>query len=147
MMHFRDPRADAGMLAELKEEGILTPDVIARTDAAMGHPESGTLNDFLLAAAVLIPEETWLAWLIRRHGCHRFGRVAWRDEAAPWAIPGAPPDGNLPWRRCADGAILVAVLRPDLLAAARSRLAPCRVHSAAATLNEMKLLFAAWTRA
>jgi len=153
MMHFRDPAADGELLAELKDESVLAPDAIARIDALLGSPESGALNDFLLAGAAIIPEPAWLTWLIRRHDCHRFGRVAWHDEAAGWARGGVPPDGNLPYRRAADGAILVAVLRPDRRAATAARLRPAtadppapRLHWAAATLREMRELRSAWER-
>ena len=144
MIHFLDPQADGELLAELKDEGVLTPDVIARTEASMGRPESGTLNAFLLAGADFIPERTWLAWLIRRHGCHRFGRVLWDDGAAAWAARGLPADGNLPYRTCPDGAVLVAILRPDLSAATGTRLKPARMHPAAATLAEIRALAFAW---
>jgi len=144
MMHFIDSIVDGELLAELKDDSVLAPDIIARIDAAMGRPESGTLNDFLLAGADVIPERTWLSWLIRRHGCHRFGLVAWHDEAAGWARGGVPPEPNLPYRRCADGAILVAVLRPDRLRVTAGRWQAPRLHWAAATLREMRNLRSAW---
>ena len=93
MMHFIEPAADGELMAELRDAGLLAPDAIERIDALMGRPESGTLNDFLLAGAELIPEMPWLTWLIRRHGCHRFGQVVWHGEAAPWA------QGDLPGGR------------------------------------------------
>jgi hypothetical protein len=151
MIHFIDSARDGELLAELKDESVLAPDVIARIDESMGRPESGTLNDFLLAGADLIPEKAWLSWLIRRHGCHRFGHVAWLDEAAAWAGGGVPPEGNLPVRRCVDGGILLAVLRPDRLPATVRWLIPTvpgqaasRLHLAAATLREMRKLRSAW---
>jgi hypothetical protein len=153
MMHFMDPAADGELLAELKDASVLAPDAIARIDALLGSPESGALNDFLLAGADIIPEPAWLTWLIRRHDCHRFGRVTWHDEAARWARGGVPPECNLPYRPTADGAILVAVLRPDRRAATTARLTPApadplapRLHWAAATLREMRELRTAWER-
>jgi hypothetical protein len=145
-MHFMDPTPDTELLAALKDEGVLAPDIVARIDESMGRPESGTLDAFLLAGAEHIPEKAWLSWLIRRHGCHRFGRVGWREEAAGWAGQGVPPDGNLPFRRCADGSVLVAVLRPDRLPATVARLGVTRVHPAAATLREIRDLAAEWRR-
>ena len=144
MLHFVDSLRDGELLAELKDESVLAPDVIARIDDAMGRPESGTLNEFLIAGAEFVPENAWLSWLIRRHGCHRFGRVAWRDESAEWARAGPPPEGNLPFRRCPDGAWLVAVLRPDLLPATAARFKGVRFHAAAATLGEMAALRSAY---
>jgi hypothetical protein len=146
MMHFHDTAVDGEWLAELKEAGLLTPDVMESIDAAMGRPESGTLNDFLLAGADVISENNWLSWLIRRYGCHRFTRAVWREPDAAWAQGPIPPDGNLPYRRCADGAVLVAVLRPDRREATIKRFGEQSVHWSASTLREMRDLHAAWRR-
>ena len=102
-MHLIDPAADGELLAELKEFGILNPDTIGRIDLSLGRPESGTLNDLLMAGDRFIPEKDWLSWLIRRHGCHRFGRVAWRPEASAWARPEMAAEHNLTYRQTADG--------------------------------------------
>jgi hypothetical protein len=144
MMHFTSPAADNEMLAELRDALVLSPDVIERIDSAMGRPESGTLNDFLLAGAEIVPERPWLFHLIRRHGCHRFGRVGWHGEAAPCSGGGWPDDGNAPYRRCADGSFLLAILRPDHLPATLGRMKPARLHRAAATLCEIRDLRTAW---
>src|ERR1019366_4079099 len=128
MMHFTNPAGDGPFFAELRESGILAPDVIDRINESMGRPESGTLNDFLLAGADLIPEKPWLSWLIRRHGCHRFGRVVWHEEALGWAHEGLPPEGNLPFRQNAPGRLLVAVLRPDCREATSRRLKAHQLH-------------------
>jgi hypothetical protein len=130
-------------MAELKDAGLLAPDVIDRIDAILGRPETGTLNEFLLAGAGVIPERPWLTWLIRRHGCHRFGRVAWQGEGAPWAQSEPTEPGNLPYRECDDRSLLVAVLRPDLLGETERRW-PGPQHRAAATLAEIRALHAAW---
>ncbi len=143
MMHFVQPAADGELMAELRDAGLLAPDVIERIDALMGRPETGTLNDFLLAGAEIIPEKPWLTWLIRRYGCHRLGRVAWQGESAPWAQGDLPEEGNLPYRECDDRSLLVAVLRPDLLEATMKRW-PVPLHRGAATLGEMRALQAAW---
>lgn len=145
MMHFTE-RADGEWLAELKEAGLLTPDVTERIDAAMGRPESGTLNDFLMAGADIIPAEAWIFWLIRRFACHRFGQAVWKDPAVVWARGPAPPDGNLPLRCCANGALVVAVLRPDLREATAERYPGRKLHWSAASLREMRDLHAAWRR-
>jgi hypothetical protein len=145
MMHFQAPRADAELLAELREVGLLTPENIERIDLRMGRPESGRLDDFLLAGAEDIPAADWIAWLIRRHGCHRFGPVRWNESCrrAPELDPGDSP--NLPYGICRDGGLLVAVLRPDLRdALEKRRLAP-RLLWAAATLKESTDLRAAWS--
>jgi hypothetical protein len=144
MMHFTEPAADGELMAELRDAGILAPDAIDRIDALLGRPEIGTLNEFLLAGAEIIPEKPWLTWLIRRHGCHRFGRVTWQAEAAAWAQRDRPAEGNLPYRECEDHSLLVAVLRPDLLALTSSQWS-VPLHRAAATLAELRELHAAWT--
>ncbi len=146
MMHFIDAVPDGLLLAELKDSGVLTPDAIDRIHGEMGRPETGTLSEFLLSGAGCIPEKPWLYWLIRRHGCHRFGRVALRGDAAGIRAEDGAGDGNLPFRVCADGGLLVAVLRPDLRAATARRLAPLRLDWAAATLAELKALGEAWRR-
>jgi len=143
MMHFAEPAADGELMAELRDAGLLAPDVIERIDLLLGQPETGTLNDFLLAGAEVIPEKPWLTWLIRRHGCHRFGRVAWDGAAAGWSQMEMPREGNLPYRECAGSSLLVAVLRPDLMAAT-ARQWPVPQLRAAATLAEMRALHAAW---
>jgi hypothetical protein len=140
MMHFIDAAIDGELLAELKDAGVLAPPVIDRTHREMGRPESGTLNDFLLAGADIIPEQPWLGWLIRRHGCHRFGRVARHGHVPSWDRESFPSDGNLPYRQSSAAALLVAVLRPDLLAATSRRLAPARLHWAAGSLRELREL-------
>ena len=146
MMHFVDAARDSPLLAELRDEGVLAPDVVSRIDEALGRPETGTLCDFLLAGAPFIPETPWLSWLIRRHGCHRFGRALWCGDGEEWACGEAPPGSNLPYRSCADGSILVAVLRPDLMDATAARLGSRRLHRAAATPAEIRALRSAWNR-
>jgi hypothetical protein len=144
MMHFLEPRADADLLAELRDAGLLTPETIERIDVRMGRPESGRLDDFLLAGAGDIPAPDWIAWLIRRHGCHRFGPVRWNEALGrgPQIEPVDSP--NLPYGMSRDGGLLVAVLRPDLRSALeRRRLAP-RLLWAAATLRECADLRSAW---
>jgi hypothetical protein len=147
MMHFIDAAADGELLAELKDAGVLTPDVVDRIHREMGRPETGTLSEFLLAGASCVPEKPWLYWLIRRHDCHRFGRVLLHKDARESASELPPRDDNLPYRRCADGALMVALLRPDLRAATAQSLAPRRVHWAAATLSELGDLRASWHKA
>lgn len=146
MMHFTEPAADGELMAELRDSGILAPDAIDRIDALMGRPEIGTLNEFLLAGAEIIPEKPWLTWLIRRHGCHRFGPVAWCGESAGWAQRDRPAEGNLPYRECEDHSLLLAVLRPDRLAITSAQWSR-PLHRAAATLAELRALQAAWNQA
>ena len=146
MMHFTNAALDGVFFGELREAGILTPEIIDRIDALMGRPETGTLNDFLLAGADLVPEKTWLTWLIRRHGCHRFGQVSMHEEIRAWATEGPPADCNLPYRRCGNGTILVALLRPDCADAALKRWLQSSLVWAAATLRELSDLRAAWRR-
>jgi hypothetical protein len=139
--------ADAALLADLKDAGLLTPDILEGMEIAADRPEDGTLNEYLLAGAKLVSEEAWLLWLIRRHGCHRYGRIGWRDEALTWARSGLPPEGNLPFRPCADGQhALLAVMRPDRIVASERRYPGTTWLRAAATLTEMRDLHAAWTR-
>ena len=146
MIHLPPGSGDAEFLADLKEAGILTPDVIERIDASLGRPENGTLDGFLVAGADFVRTDHWLSWLIRSHGCHRFGRVNWREEAAEWARTGAPSEANIPYRRCGDGSLLVAVLRPDRLPASAERWRTSRLLRAAATLGEIRELKSAWVR-
>ncbi|HEX3728418.1 MAG TPA: hypothetical protein VHV47_01345 [Opitutaceae bacterium] len=146
MIRLRQP-ADAALLADLKDAGLLTPDILEGMEAAAGRPEEATLNEYLLAGAERVSEEAWLAWLIRRHGCHRYGRVSWRAEAQAWARSGLPPEGNLPCRACADGRhALLAVMRPDRIAASERRYPGLIWLRAAATLPEMRDLHSAWMR-
>jgi len=146
MMHFNNSALDGELFGELREAGILTPEVIDRIDALMERPETGTLNNFLLAGADLVPEKTWLTWLIRRHGCHRFGRVSLHDEMLGWRRDGPALDGNLPYRRATDGSVFVAVLRPDLKEGAVKGWPMSRLMWAAASLRELSDLHAAWRR-
>jgi hypothetical protein len=142
-MRFVRTNAEESLFADLRDAGVVTPDTINRIDEAMGRPEGTTLDEFLLAGADHIAEADWLYWLIRRHGCHRFGRVR-RDPASPRIFPDTPSaELNLPYRTCADGSLLVAVLRPDLREATRERLEGRRLHWAAATLREVRDLRAA----
>jgi hypothetical protein len=146
MMHFIDQARDPAWLSELRESGLVTPDVTERIDAAMGRPESGTLNDFLLAGAEFIPEEPWLSWLIRRHGCHRYSRAVHRDEGTAWKEAGPSPEGNLPFRRGEGSVLLVALLRPDRREETIARHPGATILWAAATLREMRTLRLAWER-
>jgi hypothetical protein len=143
MMHFENHVVDGELMAELRDVGLLAPDTMERINALMGHPETGTLSAFLLAGADLIPEKPWLTWLIRHHGCHRFGRVLWPGGSPIWAQGDLPEEGNLPYRECEDHRLLVAVLRPDFLAATARRW-PETIHRAAATLAEIRALQVAW---
>jgi hypothetical protein len=147
MMHFLEPAVDGPWMAELREAGLITPDLVERIDAAMGRPESGTLNDFLLAGCEWVPEREWLAWLISRHRCHRYGKPEWEPEAAAWALDGVPADGNLPYRKCPSGPVLVAALRPDLREVAERRMSPAGCLWAATTLKEVKALRERWRQA
>jgi hypothetical protein len=144
MIHLLPGSADERFASELREAGVLTPDVMERIDASLGRPEHCLLDDFLLSGADFINSNEWISWLIRRHGCHRFGRVAWPEDASDWIRESAPVDGNLPYRRCVDGRILVAVLRPDRLPAASERWKASRPLWAAATLGEIRDLKKSW---
>jgi hypothetical protein len=147
MIHFLDAAADGAWMAELKDAGLLAPDKIELIHGLMGRPETGTLNEFLLAGADIVSEPAWLCWLIRLHGCHRYGKAVWRSEAVKWAQHGIPPDGNLPYRECGDQTLMVAVLRPDLLQSGAEGLRKTRCLRAAATLREARELHSAWRRA
>ena len=110
-MRFRDC-ADERLLDDLRDASVLTPDIASRIHAAMGHPENATLDEFLLAGADHIPETEWITWLIRRHDCHRFGRVR-LEESEIGGLPLVPPaEPNRPYRSCRDGSLLVARFRP-----------------------------------
>ena len=124
----------------------MNPRAIEKIGELLGRPETCTLNDFLLAGCGIIPERDWLSWLIRRHGCHRFGRVAWDSGITLPTGPDAETEPNLPYRMAAGGRALVAMLRPDLADATRKRLGPVRPLWAAATLSELGALRAAWSR-
>lgn len=146
MIPFQDPGADGELFAELREVGLVNPKAIGKIEDLLGRPETCTLNDFLLSGCGVIPERDWLSWLIRRHGCHRFGRVAWDPGMAVPAGLDADTEPNLPYRLAAGGCALVAVLRPDVADATRECLGPVRPLWAAATLSELGALRAAWSR-
>ena len=147
MMHLNSAEGDDGLLAELKDAGVLDPGSIERIHEAMGRPESGSLTDFLLAGSDVIPEGPWLTWLIRRYGCHRFGRVAWRPGEAECGVALGAIGPNLPYRWATHGTLMVAVLRPDQLAVTASLLAPRRLLWAAGTLLELRNLRNSWVNA
>lgn len=138
MIHLLPGSADETLVSDLREAGVLTPDVMERIDSFLGRPEHCRLDEFLLSGADFIKSNEWISWLIRRHRCHRFGRVTWPDDASGWIDGAMPADGNLPYRRCADGRVLVAVLRPDKLPATFERLKESRPLWAAATLRELR---------
>jgi hypothetical protein len=146
MMHFHEPARDGTLLTELKEFGILTPQVMEKIDRELERPETGTLNEFLLAGADFISEPDWLTWLIRQHECHRFGRALSQDETLAFAPGGPGPEGNPPFRRDAEGHPLVAVLRPDRWEETVARLGGTAPLRAAATLAEVRELQEAWRR-
>lgn len=135
---------DNECLAELRDMGVLTPSTLEQINARLGRPERCDLIEFLLGGADLISEGLWLTWLIRRHECHRFGRVKWKETMIALEKGGPLGDGNLPYQRCADGSLLVAVMRPDLLSSAISFWKTPALHLAATTLPEMHELRRAW---
>jgi hypothetical protein len=143
-MHFLDPKADGELMAELREVSLLSPDILERIDARMGQPETGTLDDLLLAGADWICEPDWISWLIRRHGCHRFGPVSWAKETGFRARGEVAALSNLPYRVSADGGLLIATLRPDRRAEAAASFPAPRLLWAAATLRETRTLRSEW---
>jgi hypothetical protein len=144
-MHFLDPKTDGEFMAELRDASLLPPDILERIDAAMGRPETGTLDELLLAGADAISEPDWIAWLIRRHGCHRFGPVI-RAAAVGARVHGEVAGlSNLPYEVSADGGLLMATLRPDRRAEAAERFRAPRLLWAAATLRESRSLRSAWS--
>jgi hypothetical protein len=138
MITFAAPE-DREMLAELKEAGLVTPIVLEAIHHRLDRMENPDLNGFLLAGAEVIDELDWLSWLIRRHGCYRFGPVRlgievgserWTESPnLPYAVLPVPQEGM---RKC-----LAGVLRPDL---------PVNGLRAAATLKELRQLKADWER-
>jgi hypothetical protein len=145
MIHLLPGSTDENYVSELREAGVLTPDVMERIDAFLGQPEFCLLDEFLLSGADFIQSNEWISWLIRRHGCHRFGRICWPDDASAWKSEGVTADGNIPYRRCPNGRVLVAVLRPDKLPATLERLKDSHPLWAAATLREIRDLRDAWS--
>ncbi|MGH7996512.1 MAG: hypothetical protein ACREFX_09190 [Opitutaceae bacterium] len=135
MITFFDER-DAALFSELKECGLLVPSTAERIHAALGRPESASLDRFLLAGSALVDENAWLCWLIRRHGCSRFGPVRRREDSAlPAEVD--PLEPNLPYRTTAAAEYMIAVLRPDLREETLRRLKRPRALWAAATLGEL----------
>jgi hypothetical protein len=145
MIHLLSGSTDENFISELKEAGVLAPDVMERIDISLGRPEHCLLDNFLLSGADFIKADEWISFLIRRHGCHRFGRVTWSDDVSAPATGDLPTDGNIPYRRCMDGRAMVAVLRPDKLPATSERLKMSRPLWAAATLHEIRDLRNAWS--
>ena len=143
-MHFLDPTADRELMAELKDAGLLSPDIIERIDVRMGRPETGTLDAFLLAGADSISEPDWISWLIRRHGCHRFGPVVWAEDMGSRVQGDLTAVSNLPYKASRDGGLLVAMLRPDRREESAERFRAPRLLWAAATLREAEALRTAW---
>lgn len=140
-------KEDAALLAELRECGLVTPATVERISAELGRPESIALDRFLLAGRAWIDGHAWLAWLIRRRGCSRFGPVAANEVV--FAAAGSrdlSAEPNLPYRMTADGRTMFAVLRPDRRAATARRVAPGSALWAAATLDELHALREAWRR-
>lgn len=144
MMRFQNSARDGEFMAGLRDAGILTPDLIDRIDAAMGRPDSGALTDFLLAGAEIIPELTWLTWLIRRHGCHRVGPVTLQSDTLAAITNRDTLGDNLPYRFTADDSLLIALVRPDRWAEETQILTPRRCIKVAATLREARALRTAW---
>jgi hypothetical protein len=147
MSHFSDA-ADRELFAELREVGLLSPDVVQAIQAARAPREGETLTEFLLAGAGAISAPDWLSWLIRRHGCHRFGPVRLAldgFEALPVERICAEP--NPPYRRAPGGRLLCAVVRPDKRQSTAETLKPFRLEWAAATLGEVVGLKKAWADA
>jgi len=144
-MHFLDPKTDGEFMAELRDAGLLPPDVLECIDAVMGRPETGTLDELLLAGAEAISEPDWIAWLIRRHGCHRFGPVGWAAAAGARVHGEFAGISNLPYDVSADGGLLMATLRPDRRAETAEHFGATRLLWAAATLRESRALRSAWT--
>jgi len=148
MIVFEDTR-DRELLAELKEAGLVTPITLESICARLVPGEEPGLSEFLLAGADLVPEADWLTWMIRRHGCFRFGPVhlaadfgSERWQALAYReLPPLEQHPNLPYAMLpvpAAGrpACLVAVLRPDY---------PVPGLPAAATLPEIRDLRRRWS--
>jgi hypothetical protein len=148
MIVFEETR-DRELLAELKEAGLVTPITLEAICARLASWEDPGLSEFLLAGAELIDEANWLTWMIRRHGCYRFGPVKlaadfgserWQAVASG-ELPPVSHHPNLPYALLpvpASGrpACLVAVLRPDY---------PVSGLPAAATLTEIRELRRRWS--
>ncbi len=148
MIVFEEAR-DRELLAELKEAGLVTPITLEAICGRLGTREDPGLSEFLLAGFDLIGEADWLTWMIRRHGCYRFGPVQlaadfgserWQAAVGGGELPPLPQHPNLPYALLpvpASGrpACLVAVLRPDH---------PVAGLPAAATLKELRELRQRW---
>ena len=149
MIVFEDSR-DRELLAELKEAGLVTPITLEAICGRLAAREDPGLSEFLLAGAELIDEADWLTWMIRRHGCYRFGPVQlaadfgserWQaavggGELFPLSQHPNLPYALLPVPAAGRAACLVAVLRPDH---------PIAGLPAAATLAELRELRGRWS--
>lgn len=138
MTPLNDP-SEIALMAEIREAGLITPATIERIDVALGRPERLRLAQVLLAGRDWIDENEWIVWLVRRWSCTRFGPVRFADRLGVAVTADLSAEANLPYRRTADGRLMLAVLRPDLAGAGALR--------AAATLREMQDLRQAWRRA
>lgn len=149
MILFEDPR-DRELLAELKEAGLVSPITLEAICSQLPPREEPGLSEFLLAGAEQIKEADWLTWMIRRHGCYRFGPVRlspdfgslrWQalaggGEPGPVALHPNLPYALLPVPAAGRPSCLVAVLRPDY---------PVPGLPAAATLRELRDVRQAWS--
>jgi len=148
MIVFEDVR-DRELLAELKEVGLVTPITLEAICEQLGSRDEVGLSEFLLAGADLIDVPEWLTWMIRHHGCYRFGPVrlaaslgpeGWQDEG-PGEFHRILHSPNLPYARLPVPAVgraasLIGVLRPDY---------PIAGLPAAATLPELRELRNRWS--
>jgi hypothetical protein len=144
MISFLQGSEDDLLVVELREAGLLTPEIIKKIDSTLTKPSPINLSEFLLAGADYINTGHWLSWLIRKKGCYRFGTVKWNDQAKLWSYQGLPSDANFPYLLSGEERGLVAVLRPDRLHVTAQRLRALRPLWAAATLSEIKALRNSW---
>lgn len=144
MISFLQGSEDDLFLLELRDVGIITPDITKKIEASLVRNSQINLSEFLIAGADYINQGQWLSYLIRFKGCYRFGAVNWNEQAKLWSYQGLPSDANFPYLLTGEQRGMVAILRPDRLKETASRLKALRPLWAAPTLNEIKALRKAW---
>lgn len=150
-MHLLEPHIDELLMAEMRDEGVLTPRLLEKMDQQIGGAEAIRLSDALLLIADDMPENIWINWLVHVHNCARLHKIfvdsAMLREAGFSRAQARAfiESGNYPAVKCRDG-WMVALTRPDLFARTAEALPGVPLFRLAPTLPEARELKRAFTR-